>query len=108
MRTSTSHSPVILHDSYRDSFILLYVDDVGTSQKTHFLASTACYGDDLLFFLDDFHTSKRTRVRASEACYMESFTLLYVDDFHTSQETQITTVCYTDSVMFLWTSSIGD
>jgi hypothetical protein len=44
-----------------DSFTLLYVDDVRTSQKTHLWAPTACYGN--------------------------SFTFLYVDDVRTSQET---------------------
>jgi hypothetical protein len=45
---------------YRDSFTVLYVDDVRTSQET-LLAFTACYGD--------------------------SFTLLYVYYVRTSQET---------------------
>jgi hypothetical protein len=32
---------------YGDSPILLYVDNVRTSQETYILASTACYGDSL-------------------------------------------------------------
>jgi hypothetical protein len=54
--------------------ILLYVDDVHTSQETYLWASTACYGDD--------------------------FTLSYVDDFHTSQGTQASTVRYGRALLF--------
>jgi hypothetical protein len=44
-----------------DSFTILHLDDVRTSQETHLGASTACHG--------------------------YSFSILHVDDISTSQET---------------------
>jgi hypothetical protein len=53
----------------KDSFTVLYVDDICTSQEAQ--ASTACTGD--------------------------SFNVLYVDDVRTSQEAQASTACTGDS-----------
>jgi hypothetical protein len=42
----------------RDSFTILYVDDVRTSQETHIRAFTVCYGDSFTTSrVDDIHTS---------------------------------------------------
>jgi hypothetical protein len=37
--------------SYGDSFTLLYIDDVRTSQETHLWVSTACYGFSFTFYM---------------------------------------------------------
>jgi hypothetical protein len=43
------------------SFILLYVDDIRTSQKTHLWASMYCYEDSFTFlYVDDIRTSQGT------------------------------------------------
>jgi hypothetical protein len=55
----------------------------------HLWASTPCYGDSFtLLYVDDVRTSQETRIWASTPYYGDSFTLLYVDDVRTSQETR--------------------
>jgi hypothetical protein len=66
------------------ALLLLYVDDVRTSQKTHLWASTACYVDSFtMLYVDDVPTSQKTYLLASTICYGDGFTLLYVDDVPT-------------------------
>jgi hypothetical protein len=77
-----------LHGLLRDSFALLYVVDVRSSQETRLWASTAFYGDGVtILYVGDVRTSQETHLRASTACYGDGITILYVDDVHTSQET---------------------
>jgi hypothetical protein len=65
---------------YGNSFTVLYVDDVHTSQETCLWASTAFYGDSFDFlYVDDVRTSQETHLWTSTACYGDSFTFLYVD-----------------------------
>jgi hypothetical protein len=40
-----------LHGLLRDSFSVLYVNDVRTSQETHVWASMSCYGIALSFYM---------------------------------------------------------
>jgi hypothetical protein len=61
--------------------------------RKHLRASTACYEDSFtLLCVDDVHTSQETQ--DSTDCYGDSFALLCVDDVPTSQETQDSTDCY--------------
>jgi hypothetical protein len=70
---------------YGDSFTLLYVDDVRTSQETHLWASVARYEDSFtIVYVDDARTSQETHLWASTACYRHNFTL-YRDIKKTSQ-----------------------
>jgi hypothetical protein len=55
---------------YGDSFTILYVDDVRTSQETHLWSSTCYYRDSFnLLYVDDVSTSQETHVRSTTACY---------------------------------------
>jgi hypothetical protein len=49
----------------------------------------------LILYEDDIHSSEETHVLACKACYGDSFTHLYVDDVRMSQETHLwgTTAC---------------
>jgi hypothetical protein len=50
----------------------------------------SCYGDSFtLLYVEDVRTSEKTWLHASTACYVDSFTFLYLDDVGTSQETHI-------------------
>jgi hypothetical protein len=98
-----SHNPMGLHGLLGDSFTLLYVDDVRTSQEAHLWASTASYGDSFtLLYVDDVRTSQEAHLWASTASYGHSFTLLYVDDVRTLQEARLwtSTACYIGSFTF--------
>jgi hypothetical protein len=81
----------VRNSCYGDSFTLLYVDDVRTSQEA--CITTVCYGDSFtLLYVYGVRTSQEawtTTVR-----YGDSFTLLYVYDVRTSQEAWTTTVRY--------------
>jgi hypothetical protein len=69
--------------------LLLFADDVRTSQETP-NASTACYGDSFTFlYVDDVRTSQDTHLWAYTSCYGDSFNYLYVDDVRTSQDTHL-------------------
>jgi hypothetical protein len=48
----------------------------------------------LLLYVDDVCTSEETNVWTSMVCYGESFTFVYVDNVRTSQEAWTTTVRY--------------
>jgi hypothetical protein len=44
-------------------------------------ASTTCYGDSFtILYVDEVRTSQETHVWASTTCYGDSFTVLYVDE----------------------------
>jgi hypothetical protein len=75
---------------YGDSFTILHVDNVRTSQETHLWASMACYGNSFTtLHVDNVRTSQETHLWASMVCYGVSFTILHVDNVRTSQETPV-------------------
>jgi hypothetical protein len=75
---------------YGDSFTLIYVGDIRTSQETHLWVRTACYGDSFtLIYVGNIHASQETHLCVRTACYGDSFTLIYVGNIHTSQETRL-------------------
>jgi hypothetical protein len=89
IRTS-QETPMGFRVCYGDSFTLLYIDDIRTSQDTHIWATTVCYGNSFtLLYIDDIRTSQNTHIWATTVCYGDSFTLLYIDDVRTSQETHM-------------------
>jgi hypothetical protein len=66
--------------------LLLYVDDVRTSQQAQ--TSTACYGDGFTCsYVDDVRTSQEAQTFT--ASYGGQLYFLHVDYFRTSQETRL-------------------
>jgi hypothetical protein len=63
-------------------------------------------GIDLLLYVDDVHTSQEAHLYNSTAYYRESFTFLSVDDVCTSLEAYASAACYGDSVTFLCADDI--
>jgi hypothetical protein len=72
----------ILHEPYLsdftvgngESFTLLYVDDVRTSQETNLWTITGCYGDSFtLTYADYVRTSQETHLSVSTVCYGYNF-----------------------------------
>jgi hypothetical protein len=60
-----------------DSFTLLFVNDVHTSQETHVWTCTTCY----FLYLDGVHTSHEAHLWVSTVCYGDkfTFTLLHME-----------------------------
>jgi hypothetical protein len=55
--------------------MLLYIDDVRTSQETYLWASTDGYGNSfMLLYIDDVRISQEAYLWASTACYGDRFT----------------------------------
>jgi hypothetical protein len=76
VRTS-QETPVDLHGLLRDRLTSLCINGVCTSQGTHLWASTACYRDSFtILYVDGVRTSHK-HVRASVVCYGDSFTLAF-------------------------------
>jgi hypothetical protein len=61
-----------LQDLLRDSFTFIYVENT-------YRLPMACYGDSFNFLcVDDVRTSQKTHLMASTDCYGYSFTLSYL------------------------------
>jgi hypothetical protein len=67
--------------------LILYVDDVRTSQESHVQTSRGCYGDIFTLCLDDFRTFRKHTYGPPWNVKDNSSTLSCLDDFRNSQET---------------------
>jgi hypothetical protein len=64
--------------------------------------SSTYYGDSFtLLHVNDVHTSQATQVRTPTACYADSFTFLYVNVVRTSQEARIRAYSLSNGDSFL-------
>jgi hypothetical protein len=100
-----NHGPLnIMYDIL--SLIYFCTWMVFVPHRKHLWASTACYRDSFtVLHVDDVRTSQETQ--DSTACYGDTSTLLYIHDVRTSQETQDSTACYGDSFNFYFYSSVS-
>jgi hypothetical protein len=80
---------------------------VRTSHETRLLASTACYGENLICsYVDDVRTTQETPV-ALHGLWQDAFTFfIYADDVRTSLEAHASTACYGNNVTVLYVDDV--
>jgi hypothetical protein len=90
---------------YWDSFILLYVDDVRTSQKINPWTSTACYRVSFTFYIWMIFVPHRTPTYGPPRPFTGIVLLFYMFVPHRKDQ-WAPMVCYRDDFIFLYVDDV--